>query len=237
MRFFVGLHQPSDARHFDSAFISVHRLEKRKGGFEVRDWIMDSGAFSTVTKHGGYPTSVRDYANQIRRWKGNGNLLAAVAQDYMCEDEALARTGLTIAEHQRLTIERYDALLEENTGVYIMPVLQGRSYGDHARHLEQYGDRIKKRAWVGIGSVCKRNRDVLAIWMRVSMVKDDRPDLRLHGFGVKTTALQWSKCRELFATCDSMAWSQAARYERGGGSNDWRNAKAFENRINAGATW
>lgn len=236
MRFFVGLHQPSDARHFDAAFISVHRIAKRKSGFEVGDWIMDSGAFTTVNKHGGYPTSVREYADQIRRWKGNGNLLAAVAQDFMCEDQVVARTGLSVAEHQRLTIERYDALLAENTGVYIMPVLQGRTYGDYGRHLKQYGDRLKEGAWVGVGSVCKRNRDPMAIWMPVSMIKDDRPDLRLHGFGVKTTALQWSKVRELFDTCDSMAWSSAARLE-GRNANDWREARSFENRINAGATW
>ncbi|MCC6489103.1 MAG: hypothetical protein IT364_16510 [Candidatus Hydrogenedentes bacterium] len=38
----------------------------------------------------------------------------------------LARTGLTIADHQRLTIERYDELLtHDRGGVYIMPVPQG----------------------------------------------------------------------------------------------------------------
>ncbi len=46
MRFFTGLHQPSDAMHFDSAFISVNRLRSRKGPFVVGDWIMDSGAFT-----------------------------------------------------------------------------------------------------------------------------------------------------------------------------------------------
>ena len=43
MRFFTGLHQPSDARHFDAAFVSVNRLRKRKCPFAVGDWIMDSG--------------------------------------------------------------------------------------------------------------------------------------------------------------------------------------------------
>jgi len=236
MRFFVGLHQPSDARHFAAAFISVHRLENRKSGFEVRDWIMDSGAFTTVSKHGGYPTSVREYADQIRRWKSNGNLLAAVAQDFMCEDQVVARTGLSVAEHQRLTIERYDALLAENTGVYIIPVLQGRTYADYCRHLEQYGDRLKEGAWVGVGSVCKRNRDPMAIYMVLHGITGHRPDLRLHGFGVKTTSLQWGAVREMFYSADSMAWSSAARLE-GRNANDWREARAFEDRINAGATW
>lgn len=51
MRFFVGLHQPSDAQHFDAVFVSVNRLRNRKSDFRVRDWIMDSGAFTTIAKH------------------------------------------------------------------------------------------------------------------------------------------------------------------------------------------
>ncbi|KVH63124.1 hypothetical protein WS89_08905 [Burkholderia sp. MSMB1072] len=89
MRFFTGLHQPSDARHFDAAFISVNRLRTRKSAFAVGDWIMDSGAFSTILTHGGYPEHVSKYAEHIKRWSTNGNLLAAVAQDYMCEAHML----------------------------------------------------------------------------------------------------------------------------------------------------
>lgn len=35
MRFFVGLHQPSDAKHFDASFINVNRIWDRKGPFKV----------------------------------------------------------------------------------------------------------------------------------------------------------------------------------------------------------
>jgi len=52
MRFFTGLHQPSDAQHFDAAFVSVNRLINRKGPFKVGDWIMDSGAFSHMLRDG-----------------------------------------------------------------------------------------------------------------------------------------------------------------------------------------
>lgn len=37
MQFFVGLHQPSDARRFSASFISVNRLRGRKSDFEVGD--------------------------------------------------------------------------------------------------------------------------------------------------------------------------------------------------------
>ena len=85
MRFFTGLHQPSDAKHVSPSFISVNRLRNRKSAFVVGDWIMDSGAFTEISTHGEYRSDVAEYANQIMRWKDNGNLLAAVSQDYMCE--------------------------------------------------------------------------------------------------------------------------------------------------------
>jgi len=233
MRFFTGLHQPSDAKHFDAAFISVNRLKKRKSAFDVSDWILDSGAFTTILTHGDYPESVEVYAAEIKRWSKNGNLLAAVAQDYMCEAHMLKITGKTILEHQQLTIERYDALLKCDTGgVYIMPVLQGYAPADYVRHIEMYGDRLKHGAWVGVGSVCKRNGDPRAIEAVLMAIKAVRPDLRLHGFGLKSTALSSWIVRELLFTADSMAWSFAAR-KQGRNANDWREAKRWADRIAA----
>jgi hypothetical protein len=232
MRFFTGLHQPSDAQHFDAAFISVNRIKKRKSGFEVGDWIMDSGAFTTILTHGGYPEDVSVYAEQIKRWSTNGNLLAAVAQDYMCEDHMLKLTGHTIPEHQQLTIERYDALLECDVGgIYILPVLQGYDPQDYVRHIKMYGERLKIGAWVGVGSVCKRNGDPRAIENVLLAIKGERPDLRLHGFGLKSTALSSWIVTELLHTADSMAWSFHARIN-GRNGNDWKEAKAWTEKIN-----
>jgi hypothetical protein len=232
MRFFVGLHQPSDAKHLAApAFISVNRLRKRKSAFPVGDWIMDSGAFSTILTHGGYPQGVEEYASQIKRWAGNGTLLAAVGQDYMCEASMLAITGLSIADHQRLTIERYDALTACDTGgVYVLPVLQGYAPADYVSHIRQYGDRLTAGMWVGVGSVCKRNGRPGAVESVLLAIKRERPDLRLHGFGLKVTALQSALVRELLETADSMAWSFSAR-RQGRNANDWREAERFAAQI------
>lgn len=230
VRFFVGLHQPSDARHFAAAFISVNRLRRRQGPFVVKDWIMDSAAFSTILTHGGYPFGVEEYAAQLARWRGCGRLLAAVAQDFMCEPAMLARTGLTVADHQRLTIERYDALLPLVEGVYVMPVLQGYSPTEYVSHIAQYRTRLALGMWVGVGSVCKRNGDVAAIEGVLTAIQRARPDLRLHGFGLKTTALRSGLVRELLHTADSMAWSFAAR-RQGRNANDWREAARFSAEI------
>jgi hypothetical protein len=233
MRFFTGLHQPSDAKHFDSAFISVNRLRKRKGPFEVGDWIMDSGAFTEISTYGHYRHGVADYAKEIRRWASNGNLLAAVAQDWMCEPFIIQKTGLSVPEHQRLTVERFDALRGLDTGsTYIMPVLQGYASDDYVRHIDLYGDRLAFNAWVGVGSVCKRNGKPQDVEQVLHAIKKARPDLRLHGFGLKTTALSHRPVRDALLTADSMAWSFHARIN-GRNGNDWREAKAWTAKIEA----
>lgn len=231
MRFFTGLHQPADCKNFDAAFVSVNRLRTRVGGFEVGDWIMDSGAFSTVNKYGGYPSPEIEYAAQIKRWSTNGRLLAAVAQDYMCEPHVLEKTGMSVIGHQWMTIKRYDELLKCDVGgIYIMPVLQGYAPEEYVAHIRAYGARLKPGMWVGVGSVCKRNGDPSQIIAVLTAIKVERPDLRLHGFGLKTTALGDALIRELLETADSMAWSLNARMN-GRNANDWREAKRWTANI------
>lgn len=233
MRFFIGLHQPSDAKNFKAAFISVNRLKDRKGSFEVGDWIMDSGAFTIVNKYGGYPSPEEEYAAQIVRWSKNGNLLAAVAQDYMCEAFVLKKTGMTVEAHQWMTIGRYDRLRWlVPKSIHIMPVLQGYAPSDYVNHIRLYGARLKPGMWVGVGSVCKRNGDARAIEAVLCAIKTERPDLKLHGFGLKTTALRSGLVRSCLETADSMAWSFAAR-RQGRNANDWKEARAFLGGINA----
>lgn len=229
MLFFVGLHQPSDAKHFERSFISVNRLRARKSNFDVADWIMDSGAFSEIATHGNYRVGVDEYVAQIERWRTVGNMRAAVTQDWMCEPWIVAKTGKTVREHQRLTVERYDAIAAKTTA-YVMPVLQGYEMGDYLRHLEDYGDRLTPGKWVGVGSICKRNTNVAEIEDILLSIKSIRPDLRLHGFGLKTTSLRSAAVNDMLYTADSMAWSYNAR-KQGRNANDWREAKAFEERI------
>jgi hypothetical protein len=235
MRFYVGVHHPSDAKHLGAVFVSVSTLTGPKGRrskFTDKPWIMDSGAFTTIAKHGGYPEPVDAYAEVIRKWAAP-NLIAAVAQDYMCEPAMLAKTGLTIAEHQRLTIKRYDALVALDTGgIPIMPVLQGYDPADYGAHVRAYGSRLAKGAYVGVGSVCKRNGRPDAVLAVLEAIHDARPDLRLHGFGLKTTSLGVKAIRDHLESADSMAWSFSAR-RQGRNQNDWREAQAFVDRMAA----
>lgn len=230
MLFYIGLHQPSDARRFDRAFVSVNRLRGRKKLLGAGKWIMDSGAFTEIATYGEYRSTVDEYAVEINRWASDPSLVAAVAQDYMCEPFIVEKTGLSVPEHQRLTIKRYDDLVRLVPMVYIMPVLQGYLAEDYLRHLESYGERLGAGAYVGVGSVCKRNTNVREIEGILALIKNARPDLRLHGFGLKTTALASGAVLEMLYSADSMAWSFAAR-KQGRNGNDWREAKNFEDKI------
>jgi hypothetical protein len=232
--FYVGLHQPADAHRFPRCCISINRLRTRVKPVGCPDVLLDSGAFTELHNYGGYRHAPAEYAADVRRLHSMGvvQISAAVAQDYMCEPFMLAKTGLTLIEHQRLTIERYDDLASEDLPVPVMPVLQGFHPSDYARHVRDYGDRLARGMWVGVGSVCKRQGDPAAIYRVLSSIKDARPDLRLHGFGVKATSLMHCGVRELLETADSMAWSFAAR-KAGRSPNDWREAKAFSDGIEA----
>jgi hypothetical protein len=55
---------------------------------------MDSVGFTELSTHD-------DGGLRRSRWKTNGNLVAAVTQDLMCEPSILEETGLTIEDHQQ----------------------------------------------------------------------------------------------------------------------------------------
>src|SRR5262249_48802852 len=138
-----------------------------------------------------------------------------------------------IAEHQRLTIERYDALLSlvPETFFVVLPVLQGFRVSDYLAHLDQYGARLPAGAWVGVGSVCRRNARPDEVADILRSIKNKRPDLRLHGFGLKLTALESREVRELLYSSDSMAWSYPSRF--GKGDDSLETADEYLERVKA----
>ena len=214
MIFFTGIQNISHASKVDYSFISVNRLtgvRKRKSDFVARTWIMDSGAFSQVSTAGEHHLTAGEYAEEINRWSRCGILVRAVAQDYMCEDFILDKLGRTVEEHQKMTINNYvqlDLIRErKEIDVPIMPVLQGYEPEEYAKHVQDYGSLLKQNAWVGVGSICKRNSNPESIIDVLNAILEIRPDLRLHGFGIKKTCLQDSAIRDRLFSADSMAWS------------------------------
>lgn len=247
MLFYPGLHKPGHARHFERAFISARVMRERAGKpMQARAWIMDSGAFKELELFGRYQFELEEYAALIRKWQHDGELVAAVAQDFMCEDHILARTTdivnaalgtgphtreRIIHIHQTWTIERYCRLRSlAPSGVHVMPVLQGFTAAQYVAHVRQYGTDLQAAHYVGVGSVCKRQGSPAVIAGILRAIHAERADLRLHGFGVKLTSLRDANVRDRLHSADSMAWSLSARMN-GRNRNDWREAMAFAERI------
>ena len=237
MIFFTGVQVLKHAAKIDYAFISINRFigaNKRRSDFPARCWIMDSGAFSQVSTTGDHTLTPAEYAAQIKRWSRCGILVRAAAQDYMCEDFILKKLGRTVVDHQRMTTQNYIQLLKEmkqiKCSTQIMPVLQGYEPEEYVNHLNQYGSLIEDYAWIGVGSVCKRNTNPESVANVLDAILNRRPDLRLHGFGIKKTCLQDAHIVDRLFSSDSMAWSFAARYN-GGKAHDPDLAIKFKNRI------
>jgi hypothetical protein len=228
MKFYIGLHQPADARLFDRCMVSINRIRERRSAFPAKEVIIDGAGFTEVSTHGGYRHSPEEYAEQINHWKRKLGpaMVAAVTQDYMCEPFILGVTGLTVADHQRLTIERYDRIRLAVADAYVMPVLQGYTPAEYVDHIRQYGERLTSGMWVGVGSVCKRNGDPRAIEDVLLAIHQARPDLRLHGFGLKKTAFGSGLVWQLLESADSLAWSYHAR-KQGRNANDPREAVRY----------
>jgi hypothetical protein len=235
LRFYIGLHQPSDAQRFARCCIHIQRLATRRKPLGCRELLLDSRAFTELRQHGRYRAAPEAFADQIHRIADAALVpqLMPVSQDYMCEPDILHMTGLTIREHQRLTIERYDAIRQAlDPALPLMPVLQGLLPQHYVAHLRQYGDRLPFGAWVGVGSVCQRNGHPREIAAVLRAIKAERPDLRLHGFGCKLTALRSAEVRAALWSADSLAWSYHAR-KQGRNPNDWREAQRFLDQLDS----
>ena len=220
----------SKANHLDRSIVSYNILEGRKSSFSPNRWILDSGAFTRISR-GQSHVSVDVYASAIATWSKCGFLEAAVTQDYMCEPFVLSMTGLSVRDHQLRTTYRFLSLRELVVDTYVMPVLQGFSPDEYAQHVRDLDPELPEGAWVGVGSVCKRQGNPVIISQVLTSILRERPDLRLHGFGVKSTSLASMDIHSRFYSCDSMAWSYAGRREDPKRNNDIEYAIAWADKI------
>src|SRR5699024_2689834 len=137
------------------------RLRKRRRlPVAVTDWALDSGGFTELNLHGRWETTPHDYAAAVRRYRDEiGKIQWAAPQDWMCEPAVLARTGLTVADHQRRTLDNLLTLRTTAPDLPWVPVLQGWAPEDYRRHVDAYtaaGINLTREPVVGLGSVCRR---------------------------------------------------------------------------------
>jgi hypothetical protein len=217
-RFFLGAHQPAWLRDGQAPlFVSDRQLrDRRTFPRAAGPWSLDSGAFSILALGEQFdPPKV--YAARARRYRDEiGNLLWIAQQDRMCEPFMLAKTGLSVAEHHRLTVANYAEMCQVATDLDVIPVVQGWTVADYLRCLDLFAAPLSKGGadvdlttlpLVGLGSVCRRQSTTQAEDIIVAL--QEAGVTRLHGFGVKILGLRRFGWR--LASSDSMAWSYAAR--------------------------
>jgi hypothetical protein len=195
-------------------FISDRRLRRyQRLPQAAAPWVLDSGGFTELSTYGSWacgPTP-REYVERINRYEEEiGRLLWAAPQDWMVEDFILAKTGLSVREHQWRTIDNWYALDEYQPEVPVIKVVQGKTVDDYLQHVDFYraaGLDLTREPLVGVGSVCRRQGtdEVRAVFQALHEVGVSR----LHGFGLKKLGL--AKSAHLLASADSMAWSFDAR--------------------------
>ena len=213
--FYLGTHHPGWlATTGLPLFISDRRLRTYKTlPRATAAWALDSGGFTELSTDGTWdhgPTP-RQYADRIRRYRDQiGHLAWAAPQDWMCEPAILARTGLTIPEHQQRTITSVVRLRDLDPALPVIPVLQGWTVSDYLRCADAYGKagiNLAAEPLVGLGSVCRRQASTGT--ELIIRALHAHGITALHGFGVKISGL--IRCGHLLTSADSMAWSFAAR--------------------------
>jgi hypothetical protein len=147
--FYLGCHQPAWlARAGVPLFVSDVRLRAYKSleaGPRARtSWALDSGGFTELSKHGRWTVEPFEYVQRVKAYDLQiGNLDWAAPQDWMCEPWIIAKTGLSVREHQERTVENFvelerlwqfwDAKFTFHSGAEspFMPVLQGWTVVDY----------------------------------------------------------------------------------------------------------
>jgi hypothetical protein len=210
--FYLGTHMPHWLERTNvPLFVSHRRLSGRRTMPRARGpWALDSGGFTELSMFGEWRTGTRTYVSAVRRYAAEiGNLAWASPQDWMCEPGILEKTGLTVADHQRRTVDNYLRLRDLAADLPFVPVLQGWQLDDYRRHVDTYtaaGVDLHAEPTVGVGSVCRRQHTGQIEQVLAALAAEG---LRLHGFGLKVGGLRAGAHH--LASADSMAWSARGR--------------------------
>ena len=233
MRFYLGTHVTGWLFNQKLAgiplFLSRRQLKlnpnrKRPWRKAVTRWCLDSGGFQELDLFGRWTIPAKQYIEESRiAYNQIGGLDWIAIQDWMCEPRIREKTGKTVEEHQRRTIDSYLELSTLAPELPWIPILQGWVFWQYLRHVELYdiaGIDLRQFSTVGVGSVCRRQGTQEASVIFKSLADEG---IRIHGFGVKKAGIIQSA--EHLVSADSAAWSYVARRRA------YQNGKAVTYRL------
>lgn len=240
MKFYLGTHRPTWLWEIENVplFVSHRRLKDRKSRFPqaTTDWALDSGGFTELNLFGKWETTAPEYVAAVRRYNDElGRLEWASPMDWMCEPWVVAKTGLTVADHQARTVDNYLELRALAPELPFIPVLQGWELADYHRHADAYaaaGVDLAAEPVVGIGSVCRRQATGQITGVFDSLFARG---LSMHGFGVKSAGL--AQYADMLTSADSLAWSYGARQDALAGVRRTCGKKTCANCLHQALEW
>lgn len=177
----------------------------------VKDWFLDSGAFTAVNAWGMYPWTAEQYLDLI--WKLRPAYVATM--DYPCEDDAPGRMIHTEPQRVWATIQEAKWLLNQDLPdeTTVVPVIQGYSLEQYLWGIFMMWQEKVLTDYMAVGSMSRRvNVERMARLMTHinNRVQQARPGAKLHWFGLKLNALADARCYPLIHSLDTSAWSMNA---------------------------
>lgn len=171
---------------------------------------MDSGAFSEISINGKYTYSVDEYLGFVQLHQPS----LFFNMDYMCEPFVLAKTGLTVKQHQQMTVDNQikimDRLDKYDIKGQFAGCIQGWKVEDYLTMIDQLKAHGLITHRMGVGSICRRNseNDIIKV---LEAVKHELPSVDLHAFGAKNKILSFPPVHDYVYSSDSMGWSYDGR--------------------------
>lgn len=175
---------------------------------------IDSGGFYSSMVTGGYTKTNEEYLQFIEKIMPEYFAL----RDYPCEPQLLKKHNLTVKQNIQRTVDNHIALLDLLPKYCInsepIPVIQGWQKEDYLNCIDAFEDQGLMSDYMAIGSVCRRTA-TSNIREIVMSVRDNIPSwIKLHGFGLKLTALKDLAIWKALYSVDSGAWDYVARWKK-----------------------
>ena len=188
--------------------------------YPYQNLFIDSGGFYSSMVTGRYTKSDKEYLQFIEKIMPEYFAL----RDYPCEPELLRKHGLTVKQNIQRTVDNHIILLDILPKYCInsepIPVIQGWKKEDYLDCIDAFNEQGLISNYMAIGSVCRRTA-VRNIHDVIIAVRDNIPSwIKLHGFGVKLTALKDIAIWKALYSVDSGVWDYTARWTKLRGSVD-----------------
>ncbi len=201
---------------YPNILINFMTQTNRPPKYEYENLFIDSGGFYSSMHSGGYTKSNDEYLDYIQKWQPRFFAL----RDYPCEPELLRKHNLNVLKNIERTIENHLILIDKiESGLWDIhgkpiPVIQGWQISDYLLCIDLFKDVGLIKDYMAIGSICRRNQtDVIKDV--ILAVRDNIPArIKLHGFGVKLTALKDLAIWKALYSVDSGAWDYIARWKK-----------------------